>query len=150
MVPSALVRLDALPLTPHGKVDHRALPPPGEALRPEEIHYVAPRSATEQLIAGVWREVLGIDTLGIDDPFFDVGGSSLSIAVAANLLETTLERPVPVLALFRYPTVRSLAEHLSGEDPLGESRLLEQIGHQAQERVETRDLRRQRRSEHRF
>ena len=77
MVPAAFVTLPALPRTPGGKVDRRALPaPPAE--RPATARpYVAPRTPLEEFLAGLWREVLRLDQVGVDDNFFELGGSSI-------------------------------------------------------------------------
>ena len=112
MTPAALVVLEALPLTPNGKLDRRALPEP-EGLRPElETLYLAPRTALEQTIAAVWREVLGLDKVGLQDNFFDVGGHSLLMIEVHALLRERLGRDIAVVELFQYPTIGALAEHL--------------------------------------
>ncbi|MEL5961340.1 hypothetical protein AADR41_42605, partial [Streptomyces sp. CLV115] len=73
MVPSTYLTLDHLPLTPNGKVDTKALPAP-DGHRPElATTYTAPRNSTEEIITGVWSDVLGIDTIGIHDNFFELG-----------------------------------------------------------------------------
>jgi len=88
MVPSAFVMLDALPLTPNGKVDRKNLPSP--VARPVALGggFVAPRSGIERQIARVWQEVLGVDTVGANDNFFDLGGHSLlMVRVHGRLFE---------------------------------------------------------------
>ncbi|WP_223645098.1 non-ribosomal peptide synthetase [Corallococcus sp. EGB] len=77
MVPQHFVELEALPLTPNGKVDRKALPPPAGTSRPAEDAFVAPRTPTEQHLARIWREVLGIAQVGVHDNFFNIGGHSL-------------------------------------------------------------------------
>jgi amino acid adenylation domain-containing protein len=115
MVPAAFVQLDALPLTATGKVLRSALPAPdGERLA--VAPYVEPRTAVEREIAAVFREQLGIDQVGREDNFFDLGGHSLTMVRAAAELSERLGRPVAVLDLFRTPTVASLARQLEGED----------------------------------
>src|SRR5262249_43115924 len=100
---------ERLPLTPSGKVDRRALPTP-ERRRPETATpFAAPRTAAEETIARVWREVLGLDRVGLDDHFRDLGGHSLAAARILTRLHAALGRPVPVALLFRHPTVRGLA-----------------------------------------
>jgi amino acid adenylation domain-containing protein len=114
MVPAALVFLAALPRTPNGKLDAARLPLP-ERLRPElAAAYTAPRSELERAIAAVWREALKVDSVGLDDSFFDLGGHSLLMAKVHARLGKALGREVPLLELFQYPTVRSLARHLAG------------------------------------
>ena len=77
MVPSAFVHLDALPLTPNGKVARDALPPPADVRTDLSTVFVAPRTRTEEAIADVWSRVLGVEGIGVDDDFFDLGGHSL-------------------------------------------------------------------------
>jgi amino acid adenylation domain-containing protein len=113
MIPSAIVPLEALPLTPNGKLDRRALPAPdgaGEADGP----YVAPRSQLERVIADVWREALGVERVGVSDNFFNLGGHSLLLIRVNSRLREALRAELPVVELFKYPTVSALAEHLSG------------------------------------
>ncbi|WP_284740330.1 non-ribosomal peptide synthetase [Amycolatopsis sp. RTGN1] len=106
MVPSAFQVIDRLPLTPHGKVDRRALPAP--ATESADRPYLAPRTPAEETLASIWAEVLGVRRVGVTDDFFDLGGDSiLSIQVVfrsrrAGLLVSSND-------LFRYPTVAELA-----------------------------------------
>src|SRR5262249_42304762 len=76
MLPSALVALERLPLTPNGKLDRKALPAPEG--RPEVIPYVAARTPMEELLTGIWEEVLHVERIGVHDDFFELGGNSLS------------------------------------------------------------------------
>ena len=112
MVPSAWVMLEALPLTPNGKVDRRALPAP-EARRDLAGGFVAPRTEAEGTIAGLWREVLGTDRVGVEDNFFDLGGNSLSLVRLAGQLAETLGSTATAVDLFRFPTVRAQAAYLA-------------------------------------
>ncbi|HEU4561817.1 MAG TPA: amino acid adenylation domain-containing protein [Longimicrobium sp.] len=122
MVPSLFVAVDAMPQTPNGKTDRRALPDPGPA-RPElEVDYAPPRNDLEAVISEAWREVLGVERVGIRDNFFDLGGTSVRLATLHRLLVDRLQRPVAVVDLFRFPTVAGLAEHLGEEDDGGERR----------------------------
>jgi amino acid adenylation domain-containing protein len=113
MVPSAFVALDALPLSPSGKLDRKALPAPdtGRQLTTEAVE---PRTDTERMLAGIWREVLEeLPRLGIDDDFFDLGGHSLlATQVVASVRRAAEERglhPVSLMDLFANPTIRDLA-----------------------------------------
>ena len=109
MVPTAWVVLDALPLTPNGKIDRRALPAP-EAER-ASAGYVAPRNETEALLAGIWADVLGVERIGVEDDFFDLGGNSLlSLQVAARAGQAGLS--FHVREMFEHSTVASLARAL--------------------------------------
>jgi len=118
MVPSALVMLEKLPLTPNGKVDRRALPAP-DTQRPKlETTFVAPGAGLEPAIAAIWERVLSIKNPGVDDNFFDLGGHSLQVVQVQNRLRETLGIELPVIKLFEYPSIRSLAGYL-GEEKKG-------------------------------
>ncbi|MEU3456519.1 amino acid adenylation domain-containing protein [Micromonospora sp. NPDC006766] len=116
MVPAAFVTLDALPLTPNGKLDRKALPAP-VVTREASVALVEPRDDTERTLAAIWSEVLGVDTLGIDDDFFDLGGHSmLATQVVAKIRKVELGgRPVGVMDLFQQRTIRELAAFISGD-----------------------------------
>jgi natural product biosynthesis luciferase-like monooxygenase protein/amino acid adenylation domain-containing protein/FkbM family methyltransferase len=117
MVPSLFVTLDELPLTPNGKVDRRSLPDPTPTRAALEVEYAPPRNDLEGTISDVWREVLGVERVGIRDNFFELGGTSVRLATVHRLLAERLPRPVTVVDLFRHPTVAGLAEFLgSAED----------------------------------
>ncbi|MEV6370682.1 amino acid adenylation domain-containing protein [Micromonospora musae] len=115
MVPAAFVTLDALPLSPNGKLDRKALPAP-VVTREASVALVEPRDDTERLLAGIWSEVLGVPTLGIDDDFFDLGGHSmLATQVVAKIRKAEHGgRPVGVMDLFQQRTIRELAVFMSG------------------------------------
>ncbi|MHB8519308.1 MAG: MupA/Atu3671 family FMN-dependent luciferase-like monooxygenase, partial [Limisphaerales bacterium] len=117
MVPSRFVILAELPLTPNGKVDRRALPEPGDQ-RPElERAYVAPRTRLEKALAGLWQDLLRVDHVGLHDNFFDLGGHSLLVVQAQARLRETLNVTVPIVKLFQFPSVSSLARFLNNESP---------------------------------
>jgi acyl carrier protein len=104
--------LDALPLTPSGKVDWRALPPPSRQVAPDG----APRSPLEETIARAWGEALGHPEVGVHAHFFDdLGGSSLTAVRASSRLRELLGRDMPITHLFEHPTVHALARRLSAE-----------------------------------
>jgi acyl carrier protein len=115
MVPSAFVMLDAVPLTPNGKVDRKNLPSP--VARPVALGggFVAPRSDIERQIARVWQEVLGVDTVGANDNFFDLGGHSLLMVRVHGRLFEIFKGDLSVVDLLRYPTVASLAAFVAAE-----------------------------------
>jgi amino acid adenylation domain-containing protein len=116
MVPAAFVALDRLPLTPSGKLDRRALPVPGDAAA-EEGRRLEPETETEARVAGIWRELLGVPAVGVEDSFFDVGGHSLLLARLQSRLARELESGLTVVELFQYPTVRAIAARLQGAAP---------------------------------
>jgi amino acid adenylation domain-containing protein len=112
MVPSAFVFLDSLPLTSSGKVDRKLLPAP-ERSGSQQTAYIAPGTATEKMLAGIWADVLEVERVGIEENFFDLGGHSLLLLQAYSRLRASLGREVPFVALMQYPTVRRLASYLS-------------------------------------
>nr|ATU31794.1 NRPS [Streptomyces sp. KCB13F003] len=108
MVPAAVIVLDAFPLTPNGKVDRRALPSP-EAAAGDRAQRVAPRNPAEEILAGIWGDVLGQDRVSVEDNFFDLGGDSiLSIQVISRIRDVFVI-DLPARALFDNPTVADLA-----------------------------------------
>ncbi|HYO53117.1 non-ribosomal peptide synthetase, partial [Archangium sp.] len=115
MVPSAFVVMEALPLTPNGKVDRRALPAPDEGHGSDDT-LVAPQTELERTVAAIWQEVLGLPKVGTNDRFFDLGGNSLLILKVQMKLSTALGIEVKLTKLFQYPTIASLAQHLTQED----------------------------------
>ena len=112
MVPAAIVVLESLPLTPNGKVDRAALPSPDA--RPElQEAFVPPGSEEERAISAVWQEALHLERVGVHDNFFELGGHSLLLVQVHSRLRELLKRPdLTVVDLFRFPTVRALAERL--------------------------------------
>ena len=116
MVPTQFVVLDALPLTPNGKVDRNALPTPESSLQPEPL--ALPRTQVEKAIAAIWQSVLGQEQVGLHDNFFDLGGHSLlMVRVHGQLQQQAVE--IPLVDLFRYPTVNTLAAHLRSRSSAG-------------------------------
>ncbi|HKH44008.1 MAG TPA: amino acid adenylation domain-containing protein, partial [Thermoanaerobaculia bacterium] len=115
MVPTAWVVLDALPLTPRGKVDRRALPAPPPVVASRE----APEGQAERTVARLWSEILGIGAAGRDDNFFDLGGHSLALAAVHERLQAELGVRLPLVTLFESTTVRTLAARLAA--PAGEA-----------------------------
>ncbi|HKS35991.1 MAG TPA: amino acid adenylation domain-containing protein [Verrucomicrobiae bacterium] len=113
MLPSAFVMLDTLPLTPNGKVDRRALPAPESRESNLKTTFVDPDAGVEQAIAAIWREVLSVAKPGANDNFFDLGGHSLHVVRIQTRLREQLGIDIPVVRLFQYPTIRSLARSLS-------------------------------------
>jgi acyl carrier protein len=105
--------LDALPLTPTGKIDRDAVLAADGAALESEVPQVAPRSDLEQIIADTWRDALDMDEeVGVDDNFFDLGGHSLLLVLVRGELQEKLGKDIPVAELFEYPTISALARHL--------------------------------------
>ncbi|MBN8247655.1 MAG: amino acid adenylation domain-containing protein, partial [Verrucomicrobia bacterium] len=111
MAPSVFVFLDQLPRTPSGKTDRSALPAP-EMRRPDlDVPYAAPQTAVQRTLAEVWADRLGLDRVGVDDNFFDLGGNSLvSIQCIAHLEERGLR--LPIVKHYEHPTIRACAAFL--------------------------------------
>ncbi|QNK68497.1 non-ribosomal peptide synthetase [Variovorax sp. PAMC26660] len=107
MVPRAIVTLPALPLNANGKVDRKALPEPEGLGRAST--YEAPQGHVARTLAAIWSEVLQVEQVGLHDNFFDLGGHSLLLIRAHRLLEDRLKTAFPLVNLFKYPTVESLA-----------------------------------------
>jgi amino acid adenylation domain-containing protein len=110
MVPSALVRLDALPLTANGKLDRGALPAPEAPVSKQE--YVAPRDELEQQVADLWVEVLRVERVGVHDSFFDLGGHSLLATQLLTRIRATFGVDLPLKGLFEKPTVEGMTQLL--------------------------------------
>ncbi len=114
MIPSALVELPDLPLTPSGKINRRALPAPEFAAQLEQ-NYLAPRTEVEELLSGVWAEVLKVARVGVNDNFFELGGHSLLAVRLFARIEKLCGKHLPLATLFQAPTVAQLAEVLRQE-----------------------------------
>lgn len=123
MVPPAIMVLDAFPVTPNGKLDRRALPAPDLTRTETPGDVVAPRNELETRILAIWSEVLGIEKLGIDENFFDLGGESFKAVRAVRKISDSLG----VMQLFLHPTIRQLAESMADEKEQGPSRLLQEL-----------------------
>jgi acyl carrier protein len=121
MIPSAFVVMDILPLNANGKVDRQALPSPSLDRIESEVAYVSPVTDIERTIANIWQEVLGVNRVGLNDNFFDLGGHSLLMAKAHSRLQEALDKEFSLIYLFRYPTVSTLAEYLTDGVEEGQS-----------------------------
>ena len=113
MIPAGFVFLQQLPLTPNGKVDRRALPAPSPN-RPElKETFVAPRTPVEEMLAGVWAQLLHVEQVGIHDNFFGLGGHSLLATQALSRIRTALKVDLPLRKLFEYPTVAEMTAFIA-------------------------------------
>jgi acyl carrier protein len=132
MVPAAYVMLDALPKTPGGKVDRRALPPPGRTRPALDQPLVAPRTPVEATVGAIWQEVLGLDEIGIHDNFFDLGGHSLAASQVIARVTETFHVDLPLRVLFEAPTLTGLAVALADRvaregEPADQERILGEL-----------------------
>jgi aspartate racemase len=117
MLPSAFVTLEELPLTPNGKVDRRALPLPEQSAAEAIANFIAPRTALEETLAGIWRETLGAPQVGVESNFFDLGGHSLLATRVVSQIRERCGIELPLRVLFESPTVAGLARYLETAQP---------------------------------
>ena len=117
MIPATFTTLDALPLTPSGKLDRRALPAPGRD--PATAGYAPPRTPAEKAIAAIWADVLGTARVGIHDNFFELGGDSILSIQIVSRLRTVLGAELSPRAIFTSPTIAGLASVIPDGDPAG-------------------------------
>jgi len=128
MVPSVFVTLNSLPKAPNGKVKLSALPAPGRARPDLDQPGVAPRTPVEAALCAIWRDVLGLDDVGVHDAFGELGGNSLAAGKVGARIAATLHVDLPLRTLFETPTVAGLAAALA-------ARLADGLAHAAQERL---------------
>lgn len=116
MVPAAFMAISTVPLTPNGKIDRKALPPVGEIASERDGTWRPPENETERTIAAAWREVLEVADIGNNSNFFDLGGDSLLMIRVRGKLEHALNCDLPIIEMFRHPTVGALANYLTGRE----------------------------------
>jgi len=115
MIPSYFVPLDRMPLTPNGKIDRKALPPPGSShthLNAAGATYVSPETENEKIIAAAWKEILQVEEVGIYDNFFDLGGNSLNVIQLNRELKKTFGIEISIASMFRNLTISFLDQYL--------------------------------------
>ncbi|MFT3904332.1 MAG: amino acid adenylation domain-containing protein [Niabella sp.] len=117
MVPEHFTIMEALPISPNGKIDKNALPYPSKD-RPELLNiFEAPRSDIEKNIAGVWSQILEISPIGTSDNFFELGGNSLLAQKTVSSLKEKFHYDIPITKLYQYPTIAGLQHILKGNQP---------------------------------
>jgi acyl-coenzyme A synthetase/AMP-(fatty) acid ligase/acyl carrier protein len=119
MIPSIIIFISAMPLTPNGKTDRKALPNPNFETMHEPSALGSASTELERVIADLWQDTLGLDAVELKVNLFDLGANSLSVAEVATSLRQRLKREIPLTDFFTYPTITALAAHLSGRN--GES-----------------------------
>ena len=134
MMPSAFVVMSAFPQTPNKKVDRKALPAPEAAV--SRAAFTNPESETETLIAGIWQEVLKLEKVGVEDKFADLGGHSLLMVQVLDKLKAKVDKPLTLVDLFRYPTIRALSGFLSGDS--GQDEALQETAARGEARAAAR------------
>ena len=109
MIPSSFMTLESLPLTASGKIDRLALPTP-DGTRPDlDTPFLAPRTPVEEALAHIWAEVLGLDRIGVDDVFLELGGDSLRASQVVSRAIGVLGVAIPLPSLLQAPTVADMA-----------------------------------------
>ena len=125
MVPGYFIKIDKVPLTSNGKVDKKALPEfSGEMLLD---HYEEPEGDIEKDITDIWKEILKLDIVGVNDNFFEVGGDSLKIVQLSKMLEKNFDKKIEIVQLFRFTTIRSQAQFISPDQETDSSIDIEEI-----------------------
>jgi acyl carrier protein len=112
MLPTSFVQLEAFPLSPNGKVDRQALPPPETQRSVSRAAFIAPRTPVEQILADIWAEMFNLEQIGIHDNFFELGGHSLLALRILAYVQEIFQMELPLSIIFKAPTVAELAEQL--------------------------------------
>ncbi|MBD2199778.1 MULTISPECIES: non-ribosomal peptide synthetase [Calothrix] len=112
MIPAAFVALEALPITPNGKLDRRALPAPKITQLSSPSDFIAPSTAIEKQLVNIWTEILGIDNIGIHHNFFNLGGHSLLATRLISQIRQTFQIELPLRRIFEKPTIAGLAKDI--------------------------------------
>ncbi|NEP72546.1 MAG: amino acid adenylation domain-containing protein [Okeania sp. SIO2G4] len=116
MVPAEYITLETLPLTANGKIDRRSLPQPQINLLGKDANYAPPQTKIEHTVVKIWEEVLGLEKVGVNDNFFDIGGNSLQVTKIYNKLREVLPNEsenISLVDIFNYATIAKLSEQLS-------------------------------------
>ena len=113
MIPSHIIQIDEMPLTPNGKVDRKSLPAPSANAAVGREAYVEPANEFESVLVELWQQILGLKKVGTEDNFFDIGGHSLLVVKLHREIKTRFDQPVALTDLYRFTTIGSLSQHLS-------------------------------------
>ncbi|WP_121810359.1 non-ribosomal peptide synthetase [Mucilaginibacter kameinonensis] len=116
MVPDDFVVMNAIPITPNGKIDRKALPKPDYNIIYREGEFVAPRTDNEKLVAKIWQQNMGIEQISILDNFFELGGRSLVAVKIMAAIEQETGKRLPLATLFEHATIEKLAARLEGDE----------------------------------
>jgi amino acid adenylation domain-containing protein len=119
MVPSSIVLMESLPLTPNGKIDRKALPRP-EAERSSAEKFIGPRTPTEEVLSAIWSEILGVERIGVEDNFFELGAHSLLVTQVFSRIRKAFKVEPPLRMFFEYPTIRGIARTIDSLRSEGE------------------------------
>ncbi|HEX3253413.1 MAG TPA: phosphopantetheine-binding protein [Pyrinomonadaceae bacterium] len=149
MVPADFIVLDEWPRTANGKIDLQALSSPPEAPAESKAVYQPPQNELEQLIAGLWQEVLFVEAIDRDDNFFDLGGHSLLLMKVNLKLKHHCGKEISLVEMFKYPTIATLADFLGGQQNGDSPDSLQKIQERAANRRETSQQQRARRQKYR-
>ncbi len=115
MIPSYFIQLNKMPLTPSGKLDRKALPDP-EGIIATGSEYEAPRNDTEEKLVEIWKEVLRVERIGINDDFFELGGHSLKATSLVAKIHKELNVEIPIKTIFRISTIKELSKYINGTE----------------------------------
>ena len=140
MIPAGFVLLEKIPHLPNGKVDRRTLATTGDRVAARaSVLQAMPETEMERAITAVVEQALAVEKVGVESNFFDIGANSIRIVQINRKLKEALGKDIPVVEMFKNPTIRSLAKYL-GESP-GDGELFKQVGEQAQRRKVERQRR---------
>jgi len=131
MVPASYTELATIPLTPHGKTDHAALPAPAQPAPATD--YTPPATPAEELLAGIWAQVLDLDQVSTTDNFFDLGGHSLTATQVTSRIRDVFSTDIPLAAIFDHPTITELTQFIADEilrevESMSDDEVIESLG----------------------
>lgn len=113
MIPAYFVQMDEFPMSSNSKIDRSKFPDPISVPFDLGIEHVAAESETEKMLVNIWREVLGIKKIGVEDNFFDIGGNSIKILKVVGLIDKAFDIKVPVVDIYKYPNIKALAKNIN-------------------------------------